>query len=472
MQNIINFLQKINSIAYSLYHILSKFMIFLSYTIKKSWKVFSFILFCLRDTIRYLNEINVIIDQMIISLFFSICFVFYKFIEFVCNVVYKFIIFLVYTIKTSWKISLITISCLRDTVHFLNEINMIIDQMIISLFFSICFVFYKFIEFICSIISKSIIWLISLIIRWKKEKFTFVIISPENSKQKNLCFSKLFVYSGTFAISFITLFLVISSLLLFNINENLTNEVFASREKTGNIIAIKESYEEQIDQLTNNAIIVSEKLNELNDLEYKIRDMVGLNISETASVANGLSAPLSRSADRTVNLPENSSIYVPDDSYSIITLIENEKEVIDKFSKDLEDRLDFLDARPDLIPVDGRITSPFGFRIHPTTGKKDYHKGVDIANEQGTQIFAAGSGVVTYVGYNGGYGRMVIISHGYGYKSVYAHLKSASVNLGDSVEKGDKIALMGSTGLSTGSHLHFEIHYNGNQINPLNIIEN
>ncbi|MBK5251046.1 MAG: peptidoglycan DD-metalloendopeptidase family protein [Peptostreptococcaceae bacterium] len=247
--------------------------------------------------------------------------------------------------------------------------------------------------------------------------------------------------------------------------------MFASREKTGNIIALNESYEEQIDKLTNNAVIVSEKLNELNDLEYKIRDMVGLNISETASVADGLSAPLSRSADRTVNIPDNSSIYVPEDSNEVITLIENEKEIIDKFSKDLEERLDFLDARPDQFPATGRITSPFGFRIHPTTGKKDYHKGIDIANEQGTPIFAAGSGVVTYVGYNGGYGRMIIISHGYGYKSVYAHLKSASVNLGDAVEKGNKIALMGSTGLSTGSHLHFEIHYNGKQINPLNILE-
>ncbi len=387
------------------------------------------------------------------------------------HILSKFVVFLSNIIKISCKLSLLILSCLGDTVSYLNEINVIIDQMLVSLLFSSCFVFYKFIEFICSIVSNSVIWLISLIIRWKKEKFTFVIISPESSKQKNLCFSKLFVYSGAVAISFTALFLVISSLVLYNINDNLTNEVFASREKTGNIIAINESYEEQIDKLTNNAIIVSAKLNELNDLEYKIRDMVGLNISETTSVTNGLSAPLSRSADRTVNLPENSSIYVPEDSYGIITLIESEKEVIDKFSKDLEERLDFLDARPDQFPTAGRITSPFGFRIHPTTGKRDYHKGIDIGNEQGTQIFAAGSGVVTFVGYNGGYGRMVIISHGYGYKSVYAHLKSASVKLGDSVEKGDKIAHMGSTGLSTGSHLHFEIHYNGKQINPLNIIE-
>jgi murein DD-endopeptidase MepM/ murein hydrolase activator NlpD len=387
------------------------------------------------------------------------------------HILSKFVVFLSYIIKISFKISLLILSCLRDTVRYLNEINVIIDQMLVSLLISTCFVFYKFIEFICSIISNSAIWLISLIIRWKKEKFTFVIISPESSKQKNLCFSKLFVYSGAVAISFTALFLVISSLVLYNINDNLTNEVFASREKTGNIIAINESYEEQIDKLTNNAIIVSAKINELNDLEYKIRDMVGLNISETAPVTNGLSAPLTRSADRTVNLPQNSGIYVPEDSYGIITLIESEKEVIDKFSKDLEERLDFLDARPDQFPTAGRITSPFGFRIHPTTGKRDYHKGIDIANDQGTQIFAAGSGVVTFVGYNGGYGRMVIISHGYGYKSVYAHLKSASVSLGDSVKKGDEIAHMGSTGLSTGSHLHFEIHYNGKQINPLNIIE-
>ncbi|HKL11634.1 MAG TPA: M23 family metallopeptidase [Clostridia bacterium] len=391
---------------------------------------------------------------------------------FVYNVLSKSTVILSYIIKKSWAASLIIFFSLIDAVVYLNEINVIIDQMISSFFYSSFFVFYKFIEFICKKVTDSIVWVFNLLRRWKREKFTFVIISHENSKQKDFSLSKLFVYSGTLAVSFSALFLAISSFVLFNINEDLTNEVFSSREKTNNLMAVNKSYEEQIDSLKNNAVIVSEKLDELNVLEYKIRDMVGLKLSEKESTSSDLAKPLSRSADRTVNIPENNNIYVPEDSNEIIDLIEDEKHTIDKFSKDLEIRLDFLDARPDLMPATGRLTSPFGFRTHPITGKKDYHKGIDIANNQGTKIFASGSGVVTYVGYNSGYGRMVIISHGYGYKSVYAHLKSASVKTGDSINKGDLIALMGSTGISTGSHLHFEIHYNGKQINPLNVIEN
>ncbi|SRR6056297_61696 len=391
---------------------------------------------------------------------------------FVYNVLSKSTVILSHILKKSWAASLIIFFSMIDAVVYLNEVNVIIDQMIASLLSSTFFVFYKFIEFTCKKITDSIVWTYSLLCRWKREKFTFVIISNESSKQKNMCLSKLFVYSGTLAVSFAALFLTISSFVLFNINEDLTNEVYSSRERTNNLMAVNNSYEEQIDSLKNNAVIVSEKLDELNVLEYKIRDMVGLNLSEKKPTSSDLSKPLSRSSDRTVNLPENNVIYVPENSNEIIELIDNEKDTIDKFSKDLEIRLDFLDARPDLMPATGRLTSPFGFRTHPITGKKDYHKGIDIANSQGTQILASGSGIVTYVGYNGGYGRMVIISHGYGYKSVYAHLKSASVQTGDPIDKGEIIAKMGSTGISTGSHLHFEIHYNGKQINPLNVIEN
>jgi len=394
------------------------------------------------------------------------------FLAFVYKLLSKSTVILSHIIRNFWAASLIIFFSILDAIVYLNEVNVIIDQMFFSLLSSTFFVFYKFIEFVCKKVTDSIVWAYKLLRRWKREKFTFVIITHENSKKKDFQLSKLFVYSGTFAVSFAALFLAISSFVLFNINEDLKNEVFSSREKANSLMAVNRSYEDQIESLKNNAVIVSEKLDELNVLEYKIRDMVGLELSEKESTPSNLSKPLSRSSDRTVALPKDNHIYVPEDSNEIIDLMEDEKHIIDKFSKDLEVRLDFLDARPDLMPTEGRITSPFGFRIHPITGRKDYHKGIDIANSQGTCIFSAGSGVVTYVGYNGGYGRMVIISHGYGYKSVYAHLKSSSVKTGDSIDKGDLIALMGSTGISTGSHLHFEIHYNGKQINPLNVIDN
>ncbi|RQD76712.1 MAG: LysM peptidoglycan-binding domain-containing protein [Candidatus Syntrophonatronum acetioxidans] len=110
----------------------------------------------------------------------------------------------------------------------------------------------------------------------------------------------------------------------------------------------------------------------------------------------------------------------------------------------------------------GRITSPFG----PRGG--GFHNGIDIASSRGTPIYAADSGVVTYSGYRGAYGRLVIIDHGNGYSTYYAHNTSNLVTSGQKVSQGQTIATMGVSGNATGSHLHFEIRRNGSPVNPMN----
>lgn len=98
------------------------------------------------------------------------------------------------------------------------------------------------------------------------------------------------------------------------------------------------------------------------------------------------------------------------------------------------------------------------------------HNGIDISNRSGTSIYAAGAGVVTFARYSGSYGNLIIIDHGNGYETAYAHCRAFKVKQGDSVGKGDLIATMGSSGRTTGTHLHFEIRFNGTPINPLNIL--
>jgi len=154
----------------------------------------------------------------------------------------------------------------------------------------------------------------------------------------------------------------------------------------------------------------------------------------------------------------------------ITSLIQSEKNNYDKLIVDVEKQLKFLDSKPNRWPLDGRITSKFGYRIHPISKKRDFHKGIDIANSLNTDIKASGSGIVTYSGWNGGYGKVIIVSHGYGYKSVYAHNNNNLVDVGDRVDKGQVIAKLGNTGKSTGPHLHFEVHYNGDQIDPLKVL--
>lgn len=124
-----------------------------------------------------------------------------------------------------------------------------------------------------------------------------------------------------------------------------------------------------------------------------------------------------------------------------------------------------------LKPTAGGIGSPYGYRIHPITGKRKMHTGVDIGGAYGADIIAAESGTVIIAGYNaGGYGNYVVVDHGGGITTLYAHASVLCVSRGQSVGKGQVIAKVGSTGMSTGPHLHFEVHKNGAHTNPMNYI--
>ena len=117
----------------------------------------------------------------------------------------------------------------------------------------------------------------------------------------------------------------------------------------------------------------------------------------------------------------------------------------------------------------GRITSPFGSRVDPVTGAIGaFHEGVDIADDYGTPIVATAAGVVTFAGYtDGGYGNLVEIDHGNGFVTRYGHNSAVLVTVGMSVKQGQTIALMGSTGKSTGAHVHYEVRLNGSPTDPM-----
>ncbi|MBI1743673.1 M23 family metallopeptidase [Candidatus Acetothermia bacterium] len=121
-------------------------------------------------------------------------------------------------------------------------------------------------------------------------------------------------------------------------------------------------------------------------------------------------------------------------------------------------------------PLFGELSSFFGPRIHPVTGKNDFHEGLDIEVPEGTSVYASQAGRVVWAGKNGGYGFEVIIDHGNGYRTGYGHLSELKVYRGQFVEGGQLIALSGNTGLSTGPHLHFEIRQYGRALNPLAIL--
>ena len=120
-----------------------------------------------------------------------------------------------------------------------------------------------------------------------------------------------------------------------------------------------------------------------------------------------------------------------------------------------------------------RIASGFGYRVDPIYKTRKMHKGMDFTAPKGTKIYATGDGVIKKVKYSRwGYGTHVIISHGYGYTTLYGHMSRANVKSGQKVTRGQLIGLVGSTGKSTGPHLHYEVHKNGTAVNPVGYFYN
>ncbi|ACN15758.1 putative metalloendopeptidase; cell wall-binding protein associated metalloendopeptidase [Desulforapulum autotrophicum HRM2] len=138
----------------------------------------------------------------------------------------------------------------------------------------------------------------------------------------------------------------------------------------------------------------------------------------------------------------------------------------------LNKKRNLLAATPSIRPAKGWITSPFGYRSSPFTGKKEFHSGLDIANKKGKKIVATANGVVAYAGEKRLIGKMVMIDHGHGIVTKFGHMDKIFVKKGAEVNRGEVIGLMGNTGRSTGSHVHYEVRINGTPVNPEKYIVN
>lgn len=161
---------------------------------------------------------------------------------------------------------------------------------------------------------------------------------------------------------------------------------------------------------------------------------------------------------------------------SDLTVLESETALREKSFVELKSHLSeqssLLASTPSVWPARGWVSSGFGKRKSPFTGLMQKHAGLDIANRVGTPIIASADGIVVYVGRKQALGKVVIINHGYGIKTVYGHLSKALVKKGQKVKRGVKVAEMGNTGRSTGPHLHYDVVVNGVSVNPKTYILN
>ena len=148
------------------------------------------------------------------------------------------------------------------------------------------------------------------------------------------------------------------------------------------------------------------------------------------------------------------------------TEIETRQVSLEQLHNDVAEKLRYLAAKPSIWPAYGDVTSSFGYRRNPYGWGSEFHPGVDIAAPYGTAVYATGDGVVIEAGWDGGYGKKVTINHGYGFVTMYGHNSRLAVEVGDHVKKGQVVAYVGMTGRTTGPHVHYEVHVNGQLVNP------
>ena len=217
----------------------------------------------------------------------------------------------------------------------------------------------------------------------------------------------------------------------------------------------------QLNQLAKNTAILQEEMSKLNQLDAEVRRL--LNKEELPGVSrSGVSRPsLPRGGEGgPVVKPQAAELdnLVKDLRVSAKVRAESLADLRDT----LKERNARLAATPSIWPTEGVVTSRFGWRW----GGSDWHPGIDVAADSGTPIVATADGVVIASGWNGGYGRQVVVDHGYGITTSYAHNSENVASVGQKVRKGQLVAYMGSSGFSTGPHVHYEVKVNGTVVNP------
>lgn len=182
--------------------------------------------------------------------------------------------------------------------------------------------------------------------------------------------------------------------------------------------------------------------------------------------AMGGSTEADRTAQRTL-----SSLGTPDDTFGLLrTLLESLESRLNVVSRTVDRRNALAAATPSIWPAQGWLSSTMGHRADPFTGDDDFHAGLDIAGERGQPVFATAAGTVRHIGFQGGYGNLIVLDHGFGLETRYGHLLNYSVKPGAKVKRGDVIGHVGNTGRSTGYHLHYEVLANGKLLNPLQLL--
>ena len=240
-------------------------------------------------------------------------------------------------------------------------------------------------------------------------------------------------------------------------NSSLTVENGSYRVATGELTAQIQSLESVIDDLGARATLDPAQARAIAKLPaiVKTRAAGGSNVPPSAAMTEIATTVLSS----------------PEDTFGVLrNLLQGLESRLRYVRRDVERREALAASTPSIWPAHGWLTGTFGTRSDPFTGERGYHQGLDISTDKGQPVFATADGVVESASYSGDYGNLVVLKHGFDLTTRYGHLSAFAVKPGQSVKRGAVIGYVGSTGRSTGAHVHYEILANGKLINPLQLL--
>jgi murein DD-endopeptidase MepM/ murein hydrolase activator NlpD len=227
------------------------------------------------------------------------------------------------------------------------------------------------------------------------------------------------------------------------------------RSATGELTSQIQSLEGVVDDLGARAKLDPAAANAIRKLPAAVRQRAAGGPTATSMLSSVLSTSLTS----------------PEDTFGAIRdLLQGLESRLNFVRHDVERREALASATPSIWPTHGGLTGFFGGRSDPFTGEPGYHQGIDISTEKGQPVFATADGVVETASYSGDYGNLVVVNHAFGLATRFGHLSAFGVKPGQTVKRGDVLGYVGSTGRSTGAHLHYEILVNGRLINPLQLL--
>ncbi|MGD8781029.1 MAG: M23 family metallopeptidase [Ignavibacteria bacterium] len=268
----------------------------------------------------------------------------------------------------------------------------------------------------------------------------------------------------------IVFFSILSSFVLFS-GFFIIREIINPNAEVEALQNEKMELTEKLEELSGKFTYFETTLDSLNEINNYLRMSVNLeplsdedrNFGTGGSVFENFNPANSRDVKNIISHLDNYT-------NKIELKIKLEQNNFDEISKTLEVNKKLYESIPAIKPAIGPYGSGFGMRMHPILKIRRMHHGIDIVVDVGTDVFAPGNGKIEFAGRKGSSGITIVIDHGFGYKTYYRHLTKLFVRKGNTVKRGDKIALSGNTGLSTGPHLHYEVHHNGISLNPRNFI--